>query len=79
MVCSLRIFQGGLRSKCRLKQSNTLLPARTTIHADVFLTTSNCTIHMNRRFIVVMCVLGIAVAGAFFMGSPMFGGFDGIR
>ena len=49
------------------------------IHADVFLTTSNCTVHMNRRFIVVMCVLGIAVAGAFFMGSPMFGGFDGIR
>ena len=50
-----------------------------TMHADVFLTTSNCTVHMNRRFIVVMCVLGIAVAGAFFMGSPMFGGFDGIR
>ena len=50
-----------------------------TMYADVFLTTSNCTVHMNRRFIVVMCVLGIAVAGAFFMGSPMFGGFDGIR
>ena len=49
------------------------------MYADVFLTTSNCTVHMNRRFIVVMCVLGIAVAGAFFMGSPMFGGFDGIR
>ena len=29
--------------------------------------------------LILFCVLGIAVAGAFFMGSPMFGGFDGIR
>jgi len=31
---------------------------------------------MNNRFIAVGVVLGIVVAIAFFMGSPMFGGYD---
>ena len=34
---------------------------------------------MNRRFIVVGVVLGIAVAIAFIIGSPMVGGFDALR
>jgi len=34
---------------------------------------------MNKRFIIVGIVLGIAVAIAFFFGSPMFGGFDKLR
>ena len=31
---------------------------------------------MNKRFIVVGIALGIIVSIAFFVGSPMFGGFD---
>jgi hypothetical protein len=31
---------------------------------------------MNKRFIVVGIALGILVSIAFFVGSPMFGGFD---
>jgi len=31
---------------------------------------------VNKRFIVVGILLGAAVTFAFFMGSPMFGGFD---
>jgi hypothetical protein len=34
---------------------------------------------MNKRFIIVGIVLGIAVGIAFFLGSPMFGGFDMLR
>jgi len=34
---------------------------------------------MNNRFIAVGVVLGIVVAIAFFMGSPMFGGYDMMR
>lgn len=34
---------------------------------------------MNKRFIIVGIVLGIAVIFAFFSGSPMFGGYDGMR
>ena len=31
---------------------------------------------MNKRFIVVGLALGILISIAFFVGSPMFGGFD---
>ncbi|KFM14709.1 hypothetical protein AAA799O18_00532 [Marine Group I thaumarchaeote SCGC AAA799-O18] len=31
---------------------------------------------MNSRFIVVGIALGIMISIAFFVGSPMFGGFD---
>ncbi len=31
---------------------------------------------MNNRFIVVGIALGIIITIAFFVGSPMFGGFD---
>jgi hypothetical protein len=31
---------------------------------------------MNKRFIAVGIALGIIVSIAFFVGSPMFGGFD---
>jgi|TARA_Y100000780_G_scaffold100660_1_gene91281 hypothetical protein len=31
---------------------------------------------MNKRFIVVGIALGILISIAFFVGSPMFGGFD---
>jgi len=34
---------------------------------------------MNKRFIAVGIALGIVVAIAFFMGSPMFGGYDMMR
>jgi len=34
---------------------------------------------MNIRFIAVGIVLGIVVTIAFFMGSPMFGGYDMVR
>jgi len=34
---------------------------------------------MNIRFIAVAVVLGIVVTIAFFMGSPMFGGYDMMR
>jgi|TARA_B100001750_G_scaffold147491_1_gene117941 hypothetical protein len=34
---------------------------------------------MNIRFIAVGVVLGIVVTIAFFMGSPMFGGYDMMR
>jgi|TARA_B100001750_G_scaffold150163_1_gene120301 hypothetical protein len=34
---------------------------------------------MNIRFIAVGIVLGIVVTIAFFMGSPMFGGYDMMR
>jgi len=34
---------------------------------------------MNIRFIAVGITLGIVVAIAFFMGSPMFGGYDMMR
>jgi len=34
---------------------------------------------MNKRIIIVGIVLGIVVALAFFMGSPMFGGMDMLR
>jgi hypothetical protein len=34
---------------------------------------------MNNRFIAVGVVLGIVIAIAFFMGSPMFGGYDMMR
>tara|TARA_B100001167_G_scaffold38590_1_gene21778 strand:+ start:1114 stop:1218 length:105 start_codon:yes stop_codon:yes gene_type:complete len=31
---------------------------------------------MNKRLVVVAIVLGIVVTIAFFIGSPMYGGFD---
>ena len=31
---------------------------------------------MNKRFIVVGIALGILISIAFFVGAPMFGGFD---
>jgi hypothetical protein len=34
---------------------------------------------MNIRFIAVGIVLGIVITIAFFMGSPMFGGYDMMR
>jgi len=34
---------------------------------------------MNIRFIAVGVVLGIVITIAFFMGSPMFGGYDMMR
>ncbi len=34
---------------------------------------------MNVRFVIVGVILGGAVALAFFIGSPMFGGFDALR
>jgi len=34
---------------------------------------------MNKRFIIVGIILGIAVTLAFFGGSPMFGGIDMLR
>jgi hypothetical protein len=34
---------------------------------------------MNIRFIAVGITLGIIVTIAFFMGSPMFGGYDMMR
>jgi len=34
---------------------------------------------MNKRFIAVGIALGIVVTIAFFMGSPMFGGYDMMR
>jgi hypothetical protein len=34
---------------------------------------------MNIRFIAVGIALGIVVTVAFFMGSPMFGGYDMMR
>jgi len=34
---------------------------------------------MNIRFIAVGIALGIIVTIAFFMGSPMFGGYDMMR
>jgi hypothetical protein len=34
---------------------------------------------MNKRFIIVGIVLGIAVTFAFLVGSPMYGGFDAFR
>lgn len=34
---------------------------------------------MNKRFIIVGIILAGVVALAFFVGSPMFGGFDKLR
>jgi len=34
---------------------------------------------MNKRLILVGVALGSIVAVAFFLGSPMFGGFDMMR
>lgn len=34
---------------------------------------------MNRRFIAVGVVLGLAIAVAFAIGSPALGGFDALR
>jgi len=34
---------------------------------------------MNKRIVIVGIVLGAIVTLAFFMGSPMFGGFDTLR
>jgi hypothetical protein len=34
---------------------------------------------MNRRFYVVIGLLGVIIAGAFIAGSPMMGGFDMMR
>jgi len=34
---------------------------------------------MNKRFVMVGIVLGSIIAIAFFLGSPMFGGFDTFR
>ena len=34
---------------------------------------------VNKRYVAVGVVLATIVAFAFFMGSPMFGGFDGVR
>ncbi len=34
---------------------------------------------MNWRFVAVGVILGAAIAFAFFIGSPMFGGFDALR
>jgi hypothetical protein len=35
--------------------------------------------NMNKRLILVGIVLGSIVTIAFFLGSPMFGGFDMMR
>jgi hypothetical protein len=34
---------------------------------------------MNKRLVIVGIVLGVIITLAFFMGSPMFGGFDSLR
>jgi len=34
---------------------------------------------MNKRLVIAGIILGVVVALAFFMGSPMFGGFDKLR
>jgi len=34
---------------------------------------------MNKRILIVGIILGVVVALAFFMGSPMFGGIDTLR
>jgi hypothetical protein len=34
---------------------------------------------MNKRFVIVAAALGTIISLAFFIGSPMFGGFDLIR
>ena len=34
---------------------------------------------MNKRFIIVGIILGAALGIVFFLGSPMFGGFDKLR
>ena len=34
---------------------------------------------VNKRYVAVGVVLATIVAFAFFMGSPMFGGFDAVR
>ena len=34
---------------------------------------------MNKRFIIVGVALGVVVAIAVLLGSPMFGGFDSYR
>ena len=34
---------------------------------------------MNKRFVVVGAILGMIVAAAFLLGSPMFGGYDALR
>jgi uncharacterized membrane protein YqhA len=34
---------------------------------------------MNKRLVIVGIILGAVVAMAFFMGSPMFEGFDMLR
>jgi len=34
---------------------------------------------MSIRFVIVGIILGGAIAFAFFMGSPMFGGYDMMR
>jgi hypothetical protein len=36
-------------------------------------------IGMNKRFIIVGIILGIAVALSVFIGSPAIGGFDAMR
>jgi hypothetical protein len=34
---------------------------------------------MNKRFIIIGIILGVIVAAAFYVGSPMFLGFDGSK
>lgn len=34
---------------------------------------------VNKRFIIIGIILGVIVTAAFFVGSPMFLGFDGSK
>jgi hypothetical protein len=51
---------------------NLFLPATIFILLDP-------TLIMNKRYVVVGIILGSIVTIAFFVGSPMFGGFDIFR
>ena len=65
-----RLFPGARRGgggECvRTRQRCFFIPARAGVG-------------VNKRYVVVGAVLAVIVAFAFFMGSPMFGGFDAVR
>lgn len=75
---------GGLPASPRLR-SGGAAPARPG-HADRKISTFRCFFiracradAVNMRYVAVGAVLAAIVAFAFFMGSPMFGGFDVVR
>jgi len=49
------------------------------LHGNPFLTGLNGLFGMNKRFIIVGIVLGIAITLAVLIGSPAFMGFDSMR